>query len=66
MYAALQRFSSNCIISSKPSDSHDYIIPGFNEYVKDLHCTARSDYVAWGDAGKQRSGVLCSNIRRSR
>ena len=39
---------------------------GFNEYVKDLHCTARSDYVAWRDAGKQRSGVLCSNMRRSR
>ena len=22
------------------------IIPGINKYVKDLHCTARSDYVA--------------------
>ena len=66
MCDALQRSSSNCIPSSKPSDSHDYIVPGFNEYVKDLHCTARSDYVAWRDAGKQRSGVLCSNMRRSR
>ena len=46
MCDALQRSSSNCIPSSKPSDSHDYIVPRFNEYVKDLHCTARSDYVA--------------------
>ena len=46
MCDALQRSSSKCIPSSKPSDGHDYIVPGFNEYVKDLHCTARSDYVA--------------------
>ena len=63
---ALQRSSSNCIPSSKPRDSHDYIVPGFNEYVKDVHCTARYDYVAWRDAGEQRSGVLCSDMRRSR
>ena len=65
IYDALQRSSSNCIPSSKPGDSRDYTVAGFNKYVKDLHCTARSDYVAWRDAGKQRSGVLCSNMRRS-
>ena len=53
MCNALQRSSSNYIPSSKPSNSHDYIVPGFNEYVKDLHCTARSVCVAWRDAGKQ-------------
>ena len=63
---ALQRYSSNYIPSSKPSNSHDYIVPRFNECVKDLHCTARSDYVAYRDAGKRRSGVLCSNVGRSR
>ena len=44
----------------------DYIVPGFNDYVKDLHSTARSDYVAWRDAGMPRSGAPCSNMRRSR
>ena len=34
--------------------------------VKDLHSTARSDYVDWKDAGKPRSGAPCSNMRRSR
>ena len=54
---ALQRSSSNCIPSSKSSDSHDYIVPGFNEYVKDLHCTARSDYIVWRNVRKQRFEV---------
>ena len=31
MCDALQRSSSNCIPSSKPSVSHDYIVPGFNK-----------------------------------
>ena len=39
---------------------------GRYDYVKDLHSTARSDYVAWRDAGKPRSGAPCSNMRRSR
>ena len=29
------------------------VVPGFNEYVQDLHRTARSDYVAWRDAGNK-------------
>ena len=37
-----------------------------NDYVKDLHSVARSDYVVWRDAGKPRSGTPCSNISRSR
>ena len=46
--------------------SDSYIVPGFNDYVKDLHSVARSDYVVWRDAGKPRSGTPCSNMRRSR
>ena len=52
--------------NSNPSNSHDYIIPGLSDYVKDLHRVACSDYVAWRDAGKLPSGSLCSNMRRSR
>ena len=54
------------IPSSKSSDGRDYIVPGFNDYVKDLHSTSRFDYVACRDAGKPRSGATCSNVRRSR
>ena len=53
---ALQSSSLDCIPSSKPSDSHGYIEPGFNDYVKDLHSVARSDYVAWRKAGN--SGMV--------
>ena len=63
---ALHCSSLDFIPSSKSSDCRDYIVPGFNDYVKDLHSTARSDYGAWRDAGKPRSGAPCSNMRRSR
>ena len=63
---ALHCSSLDAIPSSKSSDCRDYIVPGFDNYVKDRHGTARSDYVAWRDAGKPRSGAPCSNMRRSR
>ena len=63
---ALQCSSLDSIPSSKSSDCRSYIVPGFNDYVKDLHSVARSDYVIWRDAGKPRSGTPCSNMRRSR
>ena len=37
--------SQNSIPSSKSSDCRNYIVPGFNDYVKDLYNVARSDYV---------------------
>ena len=63
---ALHCSSLDSIPSSKSSDCRNYIVPGFNDYVKDLHSVARSDYVVWRDAGKPRSGTPCSNMRRSR
>ena len=63
---ALQSSIFDCIPSSKPNNNHDYIVPGFNDYVKDLHSVARTDYVAWRYAGKPRSGSRCRNMRRSR
>ena len=42
------------------------IVPGFNEFAKELHSAARDAYVAWRDAGRPRSGSLCSDMRRSR
>ena len=48
------------IPSTKSSDCRNYIVPEFNDYVKDLHSVARSDYVVWRDTGKPRSGTPCS------
>ena len=59
---ALHCSSLDSIPSSKSSDCRSYIVPGFNDYVKDLHSVARSDYVVWRDAGKPRSGTPCSNM----
>ena len=63
---ALHCSSLDSIPSSKSSDCRNYIVPGFNDYVKDLPSVARSDYVVWRDAGRPRSGTPCSNMRRFR
>ena len=47
-------------------DCRDYIVPRFNEFANELHSAARDAYVAWRDAGRPRSGSLCSDMRRSR
>ena len=43
-----------------------YVVPGFNEHVKDLHDTARQYYLVWRDAGKSRNDETHSDMRRSR
>ena len=63
---ALHYSGLDSIPSGKTSDGRDCIVPGFNDYVKDLYSTARSDYVPWRDEGKPRSRAPCSNMRRSR
>ena len=42
------------------------IIPGWNEFVKDFHQEARSDYLMWRDFGKPRGGVLYNRMVYSR
>ena len=63
---SLKQSSIDSIPSSKVHDCRDYIVPGFNEFAKELHSAARDAYVAWRDAGRPRSGSLCSDMRRSR
>ena len=62
----LRQSSIESVPSSKIHDSRDYIVPGFNEFAKELLCTARDAYIAWRDAGRPRSGDLCSDMRSSR
>ena len=43
-----------------------FIVPGYNDYAKELHCEARTAYSAWKRAGRPRTRVFCSDMRTSR
>ena len=63
---ALEQSSQKTIPSSNLRDGRYHIIPGFNEFVKELHTSARNDYIVWRNAGRLQSGTFCSDMRRSR
>ena len=42
------------IPTSKIKCPSEYIIPGFNDYLKELHNNARSSYLLWKHSGKPR------------
>ena len=44
---ALEQSSQKTIPSSNLKDGLDYIVPGFNDFVKELHTSARNDYIVW-------------------
>ena len=44
----------------------DFIVPGFNEHLKELHCEARAQYLTWRNAGRPRTGESHSDMRVSR
>ena len=46
--------------------SQDYIVPGFNEHLKELHCDARAQYLIWRSDGKSRTGDIHRNMQNSR
>ena len=62
IWRALEQSSQKSI----PLGNQDYIVPGFNDFVKELHISGRNDYIVWRNAGRPRSGTLCSDMRRSR
>ena len=41
-------------------------IPGWNEFVKDLHQHARTSFLQWRENGSPREGLLALMMRRSR
>ena len=53
-------------VITKKSVLRDVFIPGWNEYVQDLHTTAREHFLEWVAIGKPRSGELFSRMCRSR
>ena len=45
--------------------SQHYVVPEFNEHLKDLHDTARQYFLVCRDARKSRNDKTHSNMRRS-
>ena len=54
------------IPTNKFKCSQDYIVPGFHEHLKELHCDARAQYLIWKNYGKPRTGESHGNMRNSR
>ena len=63
---ALRKASIKSIPTTKYKCSSDFIVPGFNEYVRDLHDIARSSYLVWKQSGKPRGDVTEGDMRTSR
>ena len=51
------------IPTSKVKTSGDYVVPGFNEYAKELHKEARSCFIAWKSLGKPRAALCYTDIK---
>ena len=66
MCTALHTDSLECIPISGCSKASQFIIPGWNDYVRDLHTEARHAYVTWRDYGKPRHGPVCELMRSTR
>ena len=66
MCSIMMQCSSSSIPTSKVKTSGDYVVPGFNEYPKELHKEARSCFIAWKSLGKPRAGLCYTDMRQSR
>ena len=64
--SVLKHASEDSIPVCKIHTHHDYIVPGFNEFAKQLHREGRSDYLLWKASGKPRTGLLYFNMCQSR
>ena len=53
---ALDLTSKQTIPTSKIKCRSECIVPGFNDYFKDLHDSARNSYLVWKQNGKPRGG----------
>ena len=62
----MQCSSTSNIPTSKVKTSGEYVVPGFNEYAKELHKEARSCFIAWKSLGKPRAGLCYTDMCQSR
>jgi exonuclease III len=63
---ALHRASALTIPTNRCNTASQYIIPGWNEYVREAHIEARHAYVTWRDFGKPRHGSVCDLMKVTR
>ena len=56
--ASLHTSSGSCIPSSGCNTASQFMVPGWNDHVRDVHTEARHAYVTWRDFGKPRSGPV--------
>ena len=61
MCSTLRQSGVNSIPSVEVKDFRNYIVVGFNEFLKKLY----TDDIVWRDAANPRSGLICSNMKRS-
>ena len=62
----MMQCSSSSISTSKMKTSGDYVVPGFNEYAKELHKEAQSCFIAWKSLGKPRASLCYTDMCQSR
>ena len=58
--------SKQTIPTSKIKCPSEYIVPGFNDYLKDLHNSARNSYLIWKQNGKPRGDDTDMDMRATR
>ena len=63
---ALDLTSKQTIPTSKIKCPSEYIVPGFNDYLKDLHDSARHSYLMWKQNGKPRGDDTDMDMRTTR
>ena len=63
---ALRVSSLETITTCKQTLCQDYIVPGWNVYVKEAHTEARYYYILWRDMGKHKHGPVCELMRKTR
>jgi exonuclease III len=63
---ALYKTGLSTVPSAACHKSSHYIVPGWNEYVRESHHEARESYIAWRDSGKPRQGPLNDLMRTTR
>ena len=60
---ALRSTSTSCIPTSGCNRSSQFVVPGWNDVVKDAHTDARHAYVTWRKCGQ---GPVCELMRTTR
>ncbi len=63
---ALRVSSLETITTCKKTLCQDYIVPGWNDYVKEAHTETRYYYIVWRDMGKPKHGPVCELMRKTR